>query len=51
MNPHKVTEDFEKMLCDYTGAPFAITLDNASNALFLALMWDNVNGKKVEIHE
>ena len=37
---HKITEDFEKALCKYTGAPFAIALDNASNALFLALYYE-----------
>ena len=37
---HKITEDFEKALCDYTGAPYAIALDNMSNALFLALYYE-----------
>lgn len=37
---HKITEDFEKALCKYTGAPFAVALDNASNALFLALYYE-----------
>jgi dTDP-4-amino-4,6-dideoxygalactose transaminase len=37
---HKITEDFEKSLCDYTGAPYAIALDNMSNALFLALYYE-----------
>jgi dTDP-4-amino-4,6-dideoxygalactose transaminase len=37
---HKITEDFEKSLCDYTGAPHAIALDNMSNALFLALYYE-----------
>jgi dTDP-4-amino-4,6-dideoxygalactose transaminase len=37
---HKITEDFEKALCDYTGAPYAIALDNMSNALFLALFYE-----------
>jgi dTDP-4-amino-4,6-dideoxygalactose transaminase len=37
---HKITEDFEKALCDYTGAPHAIALDNMSNALFLALYYE-----------
>ena len=39
---YKVTEDFEKALADYTGAPYAITVDNQSNALFLALMYVGV---------
>ena len=37
---HKITEDFERSLCDYTGAPYAIALDNMSNALFLALYYE-----------
>ena len=37
---HKITEDFEKSLCDYTGSPYAIALDNMSNALFLALYYE-----------
>jgi len=37
---HKITEDFEKALCDYTGAKHAVALDNMSNALFLALYYE-----------
>jgi len=37
---HKITEDFERALCDYTGAPYAIALDNMSNALFLSLYYE-----------
>jgi dTDP-4-amino-4,6-dideoxygalactose transaminase len=37
---YKITEDFEKALCDYTGAPYAIALDNMSNALFLSLYYE-----------
>lgn len=46
---HKITEDFEKKLCDYTGAPFAVTVDNQSNALFLALKYNNIDGKEIYI--
>ncbi len=46
---YKVTEDFEKSLADYTGAPYAITVDNQSNALFLAMMYENVKGKELTI--
>jgi dTDP-4-amino-4,6-dideoxygalactose transaminase len=45
---HKITEDFEKSLCDYTGAPYAIALDNMSNALFLALYYENYVVGRVE---
>lgn len=40
MNPHKITAEFEKALCDYTGAPYAVAVDNCSNALFLALTYE-----------
>lgn len=46
---HKITEDFEKALADYTGAPYVVALDNQSNALFLALMFENVKGKTITI--
>jgi dTDP-4-amino-4,6-dideoxygalactose transaminase len=39
VNPHKITEDFEAALCEYTGAPFAVAVDNQSNALFLCLWY------------
>lgn len=39
---HKITADFEQKLCEYTGAPFAIAVDNQSNALFLALYYELV---------
>jgi dTDP-4-amino-4,6-dideoxygalactose transaminase len=46
---YKVTEDFEKALGDYTGAPYVVTVDNQSNALFLALMYEDVKGKEITI--
>ncbi len=35
---HKITEDFEKELCRYTGAPFALATDNQTNAVAICLM-------------
>jgi dTDP-4-amino-4,6-dideoxygalactose transaminase len=46
---YKITEDFEKSISDYTGAPYVITVDNQSNALFLALMFENVKDKEITI--
>jgi len=46
---YKVTEDFETALANYTGAPYVVTVDNQSNALFLALTYENVKGTEVEI--
>jgi dTDP-4-amino-4,6-dideoxygalactose transaminase len=36
-------------LAKYTGAPHAVTLDNASNAIFLALYYENIKGKTITI--
>lgn len=46
---HKITADFERELCRYTGAPFAVAVDNCSNALFLCLKWLNVEGMNITI--
>ena len=46
---HKITEDFEKALADYTGAPYVVALDNMSNALFLALYYEKIQGAEIEI--
>jgi len=46
---YKITEEFEEKLADYTGAKYAITVDNQSNALFLALMYEGVKGMEITI--
>lgn len=46
---YKITEQFEQALCDYTGAKYAIAVDNQSNALFLALMYENVKDEEISI--
>jgi len=46
---HKITEDFEKAIADYTGAPYVVALDNMSNALFLSLYYEKVSGQEIEI--
>jgi len=38
---YKVTEEFEQKLVDYTGAKYAVTVDNMSNGLFLALYYEH----------
>jgi dTDP-4-amino-4,6-dideoxygalactose transaminase len=44
---YKITEEFEKTLCDYTGSPYAIALDNQSNALFLSLFYEKNVAKSI----
>jgi dTDP-4-amino-4,6-dideoxygalactose transaminase len=46
---YKITDQFEQELCRYTGAPYAITLDNMSNALFLGLMYEKVKDLEISI--
>ena len=46
---YQVTDDFEEALCRYTSAPYAVAVDNMSNALFLALMYEGIQGKTVQI--
>tara|TARA_B100000287_G_C20652598_1_gene787457 strand:+ start:1067 stop:1696 length:630 start_codon:yes stop_codon:yes gene_type:complete len=46
---YKVTEEFEQALAEYTGAKYAITVDNASNALFLALKYEKAEGLEITI--
>ena len=48
-NVYDITKEFEKSLSDYTGAPYVITVDNQSNALFLALMYENIKGQEITI--
>lgn len=48
-NVYDITKEFEKSLSDYTGAPYVVTVDNQSNALFLALMYENIKGQEITI--
>jgi dTDP-4-amino-4,6-dideoxygalactose transaminase len=46
---YQITEDFETKLSEYTGAKYVVTVDNQSNALFLALMYENIKDMEIEI--
>jgi FkbM family methyltransferase len=46
---YDVTKSFEERLAEYTGAPYAVTIDNQSNALFLALYYEKITGKTIKI--
>ena len=49
VNPHSITKDFEKILSEYTGAPYVICIDSLSNALFLGLMYEGIEDIEVSI--
>ena len=46
---YKITEEFEEKVAKYTGSPYAVALDNMSNALFLALYYEKVQGLEITI--
>jgi dTDP-4-amino-4,6-dideoxygalactose transaminase len=46
---YKITDEFEKEIGYYTGAPYVVTVDNQSNALFLCLMFEKINGLEITI--
>lgn len=39
MNPYQVVKDFERALCEYTGAPHAVSTMSCTMALLLAVAW------------
>tara|TARA_R110000824_G_scaffold8429_13_gene38273 strand:+ start:13429 stop:14049 length:621 start_codon:yes stop_codon:yes gene_type:complete len=41
-NPYKIVKMFEEELEEYTGAPYVITVDNCTNAIFLCCKYLNV---------
>tara|TARA_Y100000034_G_C6803113_1_gene360382 strand:- start:126 stop:743 length:618 start_codon:yes stop_codon:yes gene_type:complete len=48
-NPYKIVQMFEEEVAHYTGAPYAVSTDSCTNALFLACMYNDVEGKDVVI--
>ena len=47
-NVYDITNEFERRLGEYTGAPYVITVDNQSNALFLSLYYENYIKKSIK---
>ena len=45
-NPYKVVQMFEEEVAHYTGAPYAVSVNSCTNALFLACKWHKVEGKE-----
>jgi dTDP-4-amino-4,6-dideoxygalactose transaminase len=48
-NVYDINNEFERMVAEYCGAPYAVSLDNASNALFLSLFYEGIKGREVVI--
>ena len=48
-NPYRIVEMFEEEVAEYTGAPYAVSVDSCTNAIFLCLKWINVTGNDVHV--
>ena len=46
-NPYDIVRSFEQKVADYTGAPYAVSLDSCTNALFLCCYYEKVSGNQV----
>jgi len=46
-NPYKIVRLFEEEVAEYTGAPYAVSVDNCTNALFLCLMYMKFIGTNI----
>lgn len=40
-SPYNVVSEFEKMIAEWTGAPYAVAVESGSAAIFLCLQWYN----------
>ena len=50
MNPHQVTKDFERAICEYTGAPYCVTVNSCTMALLLACAYHKVETVSIPRH-
>lgn len=49
-NPYKIVQMFEEEIAEYTGAPYAVSLDSCTNSLFLCLKYLNIaEGMKIDV--
>lgn len=48
-NPYDIVKAFERKVAEYTGAPYAVSLDSCTNALFLCCLYEDVKGHRVII--
>lgn len=46
-NPYKIVKMFEEEVAEYTGAPYAVSVDNCTNALFLCFKYLGVEQKEI----
>lgn len=49
MSTYRILSDFEQRVADYCGAPYAVSIDNATNALFLCMKYLKLEGQEITI--
>jgi dTDP-4-amino-4,6-dideoxygalactose transaminase len=49
-NPYQIVEEFEQAIAEYTGAPYAVSVDNCTNAIFLCCKYLNVKDVTIPLH-
>lgn len=49
MNPYKIVNDFEEAIAEYAGSKYAVAVESCTAAIFLSLIYSDVNGKWVSI--
>ena len=42
-NPYKIVQMFEEEVAEYTGSPYAVSVDNCTNAIFLCCKYLNID--------
>ena len=48
-NPYKIVEMFEEEIAHYTGAPYAVSVNSCTNALFLSCKYLNIESRDIII--
>ena len=48
-NAYEVVNIFEQMVAEYCGAPYAVSVDNATNGLFLCMKYLQIEGEEITI--
>ena len=49
-NPYKIVKMFEEEVAEYTGAPYAVSVDSCTNAIFLCCKYLNVTQVTIPKH-
>lgn len=49
MNPFAVVEDFENRIAEWANAPYAVSVESCTMALFLSILYRGVRGTKITI--